>query len=326
MAAITNSSVVIPVEYSTQILRGVLGRSKALELGYRLPNMRGNTMVLNVLNHLPVADWVVNSSTPVGAPEEIKDKPVSQLAWQGKEVVAKEIAVIVPVAINTLRDLQGNAIQLVPELSEQVIGAFDQVIDSAVFFGHRAPYAGYYGIVSEATTAGATVSWNGQGGTSFYEAINAAMTFVENSGYYPDAILGGPSLNGAFRSGITNLGVLSTDQGEIGALPRHIDLTGGFNQSSAFAIVGDFKRGLVYSIREEMELRVLYEATIKDGSVEYNLAQQDMVAFRFTMRLGFAIANPVNRVSGTLSSDGKYIEKGASAYPFAVITKTGASA
>jgi len=320
---ITNGSVVIPVEYSTQILRGVLGRSKALELGYRLPNMRGNTMVLNVLNYLPVADWVANSTTPAGAPEEIKDKPVSQLAWQGKEVVAKEIAVIVPVAINTLRDLQGNAIQLVPELTEQVVGAFNQVIDSAVFFGYRAPYQGYNGIVSEATAAGATVSWNGNGGTAFYDAINEAMTYVENSGYYPDAILGAPSLNGAFRN-ITNLGILPTDQGEIGALPRHIDLTGGFNTSSAFAIVGDFKRGLVYSVREEMEMRVLYEATIKDGATEYNLAQQDMVAFRFTMRLGFAIANPVNRVSGTLSSDGKYIEKGTNAYPFAVITKTNA--
>ena len=323
---ITNNQVVIPVEYSTQILRGVIGRSKALELGYQLPKMRGNTLVLNVLNHLPVADWVANSSTPDGAPEEIREKPVSTLAWQGKEVVAKEIAVIVPVAINTLRDLQGNAIELVPELSELVIGAFNQVIDSAVFFGYRSPYAGYNGIVSEATAAGAVVNWNGQSGTSFYDAINAAMTYVENSGYYPDAILGGPTLNGAFRGGITNLGVLSTDQGEIGALPRHIDLTGGFNTSSAFAIVGDFKRGLVYSIREDMELRVLYEATIKDGTQTYNLAQQDMVAFRFTMRLGFAIANPVNRVSGTLSSDGKYIEKGAAAYPFAVIKKTQASA
>lgn len=324
--AITNSSVVIPVEYSTQILRGVLGRSKALELGYRLPNMRGNTMVLNVMNHLPIAHWVANSATPVGAPEEIKDKPVSQLAWTGKEVVAKEIAVLVPVAINTLRDLQGNAIQLVPEISEQVIGAFNGVIDSAVFFGTNSPYGNFNGIVAEATSAGATVAWNGQSGLSFYNAINSAMTYVENSGYYPDAILGAPSLNGAFRGSITELGVLSTDQGEIGALPRHIDLTGGFNTSSAFAIVGDFKRGLVYSIREEMEMRVLYEATIKDGATEYNLAQQDMVAFRFTMRLGFAVANPVNRVSGTLSSDGKYLEKGASAYPFAVITKTGASA
>ena len=122
--------------------------------------------------------------------------------------------------------------------------------------------------------------------------------------------------------------MLAGDQGEIGALPRHIDLTGGFNQSSAFAIVGDF-RYLVYSFREEMAMKLLTESTIYDpvsGSVLYALAQQDMVALRFTMRLGFALPNPVNRVSGTLSSDGRYIEKGASAYPFAVITKSTVSA
>ena len=152
------------------------------------------------------------------------------------------------------------------------------------------------------------------------------MEKVENSGYVPTAILGGPSLNSAFRKTITELGVLAGDQGEIGALPRHIDLTGGFNQSSAFAIVGDF-RYLVYSFREEMEMRLLEEATLVDpatGSTLYNLAQQDMVAFRFTMRLGAAIPNPVNRVSGQLNSGSTNIVASAAAYPFAVITKSAA--
>ena len=324
--AITNESVVVPVQYTTQIFRGIEGKSKALELGYRLPNMRGNTMKLNVLSYLPIANWVKNSALPAGAPSEIKMKPVSRLAWEGVDVVAEEIAVIIPVAINTLRDLQGNAIELIPEITTQVVGAFQQVIDSAVFFGTNTPYTGYTGIVGEASEAGAVVAWDGSAGKSFYEAINSAMVYVEESGYYPDAILGAPSLLGAFRGSITDLGVLSTDQGQIGALPRHIDLTGGFDTSSAFAIVGDFKRGLVYSIREELEMRVLYEATIEDGDTKYNLAQQDMVGFRFTMRLGFAVANPVNRVSGVLSSDGKTLEKGSKAYPFAVITKSGASA
>ena len=79
MSAITKNSVVIPVEYSREIIRGVLGRSKALELGRRLPDMRGNTYKLNVLSNLPVAGWVKNSSTPAD-PEstEIKNKPVGE--------------------------------------------------------------------------------------------------------------------------------------------------------------------------------------------------------------------------------------------------------
>ena len=321
MGAIQNSSVVLPVEYGREIIRGVLGRSKALELGRRLPDMRGKTYKLNVLSQLPVAGWVKNSTTPVGAADEIKNKPIAALAWEGVDLVAEEIACIVPVSLNTLADVEDYGVELVPELTEQVIGAFQQVIDATVFFGVDSPWSGYAGIVSAATTAGATVTWDGQGGISFYNAINDAMEYVENSGYVPTAILGGPSLNSAFRSTITTLGVLAADQGEIGALPRHIDLTGGFDQSSAFAIVGDF-RYLVYSFREEMSMRILYEATLKDpatGTELYNLAQQDMIGFRFTMRLAVALPNPVNRVSGIASGD--HINRGASAYPFAVITK-----
>ena len=72
------------------------------------------------------------------------------------------------------------------------------------------------------------------------------------------------------------------------------------------------ERSLVYAFREEMELRLLREATLTDGTNTYNLAQQDMIAFRFTMRLGIAVPNPVNRVNGTA----------ATRYPFATITKS----
>lgn len=303
--AILNNSVVLPVEYGREIIRGVLGRSKALELGRRLPDMRGKTYKLNVLSALPLAGWVGLKED--GAPAA---KPLSDLAWEGVDVVAEEIAVIVPVSINTLRDVE-NWVDIVPEITEQVVGAFQQVIDATTFFGVNSPFPTASlptgGIVGGAGVNN-TVTWDGQGGTSFYNAINEAMGKVEANGYVPTAILGGPSLNSAFRAAITNLGILSTDQGQIGALPRHIDLTGGFNEGTAFAIVGDF-RYLVYSFREEMEMRLLQEATLTGGGKTYNLAQEDMVAFRFTMRLGIAVPNPVNRLGA------------ANRYPFAVITK-----
>ena len=245
-----------------------------------------------------------------GAMANMRKKYESDLAWEGVDVVAEEIAVIVPVSINTLRDVE-NWVDIVPEITEQVVGAFQQVIDATTFFGVNSPFP-TASLPSGGIVGGAgvnnTVSWDGQGGTSFYNAINDAMGKVEANGYVPTAILGGPSLNSAFRAAITNLGILSTDQGQIGALPRHIDLTGGFNEGTAFAIVGDF-RYLVYSFREEMEMRLLQEATLTGGGKTYNLAQEDMVAFRFTMRLGIAVPNPVNRLGA------------ANRYPFAVITK-----
>jgi len=46
------------------------------------------------------------------------------------------------------------------------------------------------------------------------------------------------------------------------------------------------------------------------GNIIYNLAQQDMVALRAVMRLGFALPNPINRMNPTA----------ATRYPFAVLT------
>lgn len=327
--AVVKAAKDLPIEYSEEIIRGILGRSKALELGRRLPDMNAKTLKLNVLSNLPVAGWVSKTqTTPNAESTEINRKPISTLAWEGVDVVAEEIAVIIPVSINTVEDME-NWIDVVPYISEQAVGAFQQVIDSAVFFGTNSPFAAPLGngLVANATTATGAVTWNGQGGTAFYEAVDKAMEKVETSGFIPNAILGGPSLSSALRQSVTDLGVNVMEQGEIGRLAKHIDLTGGFN-GNAFAIVGDFNY-LVYSIRKNIQVRRLEEATLVDpntGATLYNLAQQDMFALRFTMRIGFALPNPVNRVSGTLSSDGTYIEKGNASYPFAVITKSNASA
>ena len=317
MPAIVNSTVVLPVEYSREIIRGVLGRSKALELGRRLPDMRGKTYKLNVLSALATAGWVANSqTTPNAEGTEINRKPVSIIAWEGVNLEAETIACIVPISEETLADTEDFGVSVIPTISEQIVGAFQRVIDATAFFGTNSPWSGFNGIVAAATAAGAVVTWDGQGGVSFYNAVSDAMGYVEESGFIPNAILGAPSLRSAFRGSITNLGVVAGDQGEVGALPRHIDLTGGFDSTSAFAIVGDFNY-LVYSFREEMSMKLLTEASIDDpdtGDKLYNLAQQDMLALRFKMRLGIAVPNPVTYV-------GQNLGEGRSAYPFAVITK-----
>lgn len=57
---------------------------------------------------------------------------------------------------------------------------------------------------------------------------------------------------------------------------------------------------IVYSIREDIIYKVLTEATIQnpDGTIAYNLAQQDMVALRCVMRLGVAVLNPLTKANG----------------------------
>ena len=309
--AITKNSIVIPVEYSEEIIKGIVGKSKALELGRRLPDMKGNTYKLNVLSSLPVAGWVSKQTTPASAESnEIKNKPISSVAWEGKDIIAEEIAVIVPMAISSLEDAENFGVEVIPTITDEVVGAFQKVIDETVFFGVNNPFTNVSGVVAGATTANAKVNWDGTG-TTFYDAISDAMELVEKSGYIPNAILGGPTLRGAFRKMRTTSGQQIFGGDIVDELARHYDLTGGFNDTTAFAIVGDF-RYLVYSLRQDMRVKMLEESTLVEpttGTALYNLGQQDMVALRFTMRFGYQLPNPVNRVGGE------------SAYPFALIVK-----
>jgi hypothetical protein len=65
-------------------------------------------------------------------------------------------------------------------------------------------------------------------------------------------------------------------------------------------------------MRQDMTYMISRESVITDaaGKVVVNLFQQDMVALRAVMRLGFALPNPINAMN----------ETAATRYPFAVLT------
>lgn len=326
MPAITSKAIPVPYEYSTEIIKGIEGRSKVFELGRRLPDMRGAQYDLPVISALTVAGFVDNSGATITDTDadgetvntpEINRKPLSRLLWENKSVYAKEIAVIVPIAEATLDDLQNLGYEVIPTISADVEAAFANVIDGAVFFGTNSPFTalGVPSVVAGAKSAGAVVAWNGNG-PDLYDAISDAMSFVETSGFEVTAIIGSPALRGAFRKMRDQVGQLIWG-GEIQDLARYYNETGAWLNANAFAVVGDF-RYLVYSIRQDMRVKLLDQATLTDpttGSALYHLGQQDMVALRFTMRFGYQLPNPVNRVGLSIEEDG------VQAFPFAVITK-----
>lgn len=85
--------------------------------------------------------------------------------------------------------------------------------------------------------------------------------------------------------------------------PMYFPENGGFDASKAQLIAGNFKK-LVYSIRQDVTVKLLDQGVIQDPSTKeivYNLAQQDMVALRVVMRMGWALPNPATRLNADRS-------------------------
>jgi hypothetical protein len=90
---------------------------------------------------------------------------------------------------------------------------------------------------------------------------------------------------------------------ELDGSPILFPLNGAIVSASGLLIAGQWNQ-LVYAMRQDITYKVLTEAVIQDGAgnIVYNLAQQDMVALRAVMRLGFALPNPINRMQTTAAS------------------------
>ena len=283
----TDADALIETQVASEIFEGTVRKSKALSLFKRLPNMTSDKTKLRVLDSLPVAYFV----------DETQDngrKNLSKIAWDKKYINAAELAVIVPIKENVLNDA---SIDIWAELKPRIEEAFAKKIDNAIFFGVDKPSDWRKGLVPSVVDAGAEVDETNNG---LYSDINDVLTKVEESGYDVTAILGGVGLKGKFRM-MTDTTGQPLNTTEIGSIKREFVDNGVWDKTKSTLIAGDFTQA-VYAIRQDVTYKVLTEAVIQDpsdGSILYNLAQDDMVALRVTMRLGWEIPNPVNALNET---------------------------
>ena len=283
MAVISRSDAdaLIETQVANEIFEGTIRRSKALQLFRRLPNATSDKTKLRVLDTLPVA-YFVDETSHNGR------KNTSKIAWDKKYINIAELAVIVPIKENVLND---SSIDIWAEVRPRVEEAFAQKIDKAMFFGTDKPSDWRTGLVPSVVAVGKEVDETGH----LYSDINDVMTEVEESGYEVNGILGGVGLKGKFRM-MTDTTGQPLNTTEIGSVRREFMDNGAWDKNTSTLIAGDFSQA-VYSIRQDITYKVLTEAVIQDpsdGSILYNLAQDDMVALRVTMRLGWEIPNPVN--------------------------------
>ena len=297
-----NAEALFTEDLVAEIIQGVTKQSAALRMFRPLPKMSSSLMRMRVLDALPLAYWV-NDATDNGR------KKLTEAAWANKFIVPAEIAVIVPIKEDVLDDA---SIDIWGEIRPRLVEAFGKKIDQAIFAGVDKPSAWRADLLSSIAQAGAYVS---QGSGTLYSAINDAMVKVEESGYNPTGIVGGVDVKGKFRMMLDTSGqpIKGT---EIDELPKAYIDNGAWDKTKAQMIVGDFTKA-VYSIRQDITYKVLDQAIIQDpstGDILYNLAQEDMVALRVTMRLGWEIPNPINALEPDESVR----------FPFAAIQATSA--
>lgn len=289
MAGIARTDVdaLIETQVANEIFEGTVRQSKALSMLKRLPNATSDKTKLRVLDSLPVA-YFVDETTDNGR------KNITKLAWDKKFINIAELAVIVPIKENLLND---TTIDIWATVRPRIEEAFAKKIDNAIFFGVDKPTDWRAGLIPSIHTVGAEVVETANG---LYSDINDAMVKVEESGYNVTGILGGTGLKGKFRMMLDTTGQpLNTT--EIGSIRREFMDNGVWDKTKATLVVGDFSQA-VYAIRQDITYKVLTEAVIQDpsdGSILYNLAQDDMVALRVVMRLGWEIPNPVNAENET---------------------------
>ncbi len=276
-----NAEALFSEDLIAEIIQGVVKQSAALSMFRQLPNMTSNVMRMRVLDALPMAYWVDEGANN-------GRKNLTEAAWDNKFIVPAELAVIIPIKENVLNDA---SIDIWGEIRPRLVEAIGKKIDQAIFVGIDKPTAWRADLLSSIAQAGAFVT---QGSATLYSAINDAMTKVEESGYNPTGIVGGVDVKGKFRMMLDTAGqpIKGT---EIDSLPKAYIDNGAWDKSKAQMIIGDFTQA-VYAIRQDITYKVLDQAVIQDpstGSIKYNLAQEDMVALRVVMRLGWEIPNPI---------------------------------
>ena len=293
-----NLGGLIPEPVTREIFQGVVESSVILRVGRKLPNMTAKTQAINVLDMLPLAYWVDG---------DMGFKQTASQAWDKKKLYAEELAVIIPIPEAVLAD---SNYDIWAEVRPRLVEAMGRRIDEAILFGYGAPASWRDSILETCTAAGTVVT---ESADLFKDIMGPGglIAKVEESGYLPTGILSAITMRSKLRGLTDQVGhplFMHTMQGaaqyDLDGIHLDFPMNGAWDAEAALMIAGDFSQ-LVYSIRQDVTYKVLTEATIIDPTtreVVYSLAQQDMVALRAVMRLGWEIPNPTSAYRANLEA------------------------
>jgi HK97 family phage major capsid protein len=284
-------ATLIQEEYSTELLASssttsaVLSVARTVPLGTKVTN-------LPVLATLPEAEFVSESAT-----DEAGTKPTSKATWGNKRFVVEEIAVIIPIHEDTLEDATED---VVDGLVNEGGAAIGRKLDGAVIFGTSKPATWTSkALLTAATDAGQAVTVSTEPGPDdLIGSIYQAAGIVDEAGWDPTAALaprglryrlanlrtddGAPVIQGALEKGVAAGGSIAGL--DAGYVPGMV-----WDRDEAEALVIDQMRVLI-GVRQDVTVKFLDQATV--GGI--NLAEKDMVAFRFKARYAYVLGDTRN--------------------------------
>lgn len=266
----------VPTPTAADIIRDVTRGSTVLKLGNVQP-MTTESKKFPVMVSGPGAYWV-------GETERIKTDVAK---WIFPEITAKKIGVIVPCSKEKLEDA---TIDVFAEIRPYIAEAFYKAIDAACLFGTNSPFT--KSIYSSASDNGAIIN---EGTNDKLDLdISDVMALVEANGLDVNGFAAGYALKNSLRklrdSNGNQLYVTGVDTQTLYSQPIEFSRTGAWDAKKARAIAADWKYAIV-GVRDEITYEVLREATLQSVTMEdgnpLSLAENDMVAIKATMRIGF---------------------------------------
>ena len=265
----------VPVEQAKEIMKEIARGSSILRLS-KVESMESDTKKFPVMTEGPGAYWV-------GESERIS---TSEAKWIFPEMHAKKIAVIIPVTKEKLNDTTINVFE---ELKPAIAEAFYKAIDAACLFGTNSPFA--KNIFKSAVDADNFII----DGTSTLDLdVSDVMALVEDAGLEVNGFAAHYGIKNRLRKlrdGSGNqLFVNGVDQKEFYNEPIEFSRNGAWDKTKADIIAADWTKSLV-GIREGLDYEILKEATLQGtlgaDNKPISLAEQDLIAIKATMRLGF---------------------------------------
>ena len=320
----------MPEEFQKEIVEHVPEMSSVMKLGYRAPNMSRAQKRIPCLSVLPTAYFSNPGPTVRSDASDYRHKQLTTMAWENKYLDAEELNVIVAIPEAVLDDTDYD---LWAEIKPKLLEAYGIAFDQAVYYGTNAPAIWPDSIVAAAMAAGNYITLGEKG--DLYDDLlgdGGLIALVEEDGFMVDGHVSAMGMRGKMRGlratgadgektgtpifkSLYKEGMQGSTRYELDGEEMIFPKNGSIDPAQSLIISGAWKQ-LMYAIRKDVSWKLLTEAVIQDPvtkEITYNLAQQNMVALRSSMRLAWQIPNPINRLQ--TDEDERY--------PFAVFAPAG---